>query len=394
MHNDNLEGSRPGFDDTARYPSVPDRAPTGYAPQSYAAPTRTNPLAIASFVLAFFVTLLSIIFGHVALSQIKRTGEGGRGLALAGLWISYLSIVAALTAVGVFWVMALNAQNAVTRSYGSGDGVYGGPTPYYNSTPQPYYSAPADSSQPIYGSDTTFSAPQESTAAADGPAAVPQPASSTPVSDADRAYCQNRGVLLWLGGSATYRGALCSIDGSPKLISMAKDVGGNVTLPARSDASSFSATAPGGTAYSYGQGTVTITTASKTFNEPTTQWESGTSSSLESPGDLGISTPISYPTCDDSVMIVYGTSWNTATDAAEVEKLLQAHPGSSYMRTDLSCRAFTGPSTANSEGEYVYVVYSVESSPDAACKAISGTSNYGRILSNSRDSGDNKLQCS
>ena len=62
-----------------------------------------------------------------------------------------------------------------------------------------------------------------------------QPASSTPVSDADRAYCQNRGVLLWLAGSATYRGALCSIDGSPTLISMANDVGGNVTLPARSE---------------------------------------------------------------------------------------------------------------------------------------------------------------
>ncbi|MFC9419893.1 DUF4190 domain-containing protein, partial [Bacillus mobilis] len=208
MHNDHFE------------PSL-----HGYAPQGYGAlPTRTNPFAIASFVLSFFVTLLSIIFGHVALSQIKRTGEGGRGLALAGLWISYLSVVAALTALGVFWVMALNAQNAATRSFASGDGVYAAPTPYYNSTPQPYYSAPADSSQPISGSDASYAVPQFSSApAADGPAAVAQPASSSPVSDADRAYCQNRGVLLWLAGSATYRGALCSIDGSPTLISMAND---------------------------------------------------------------------------------------------------------------------------------------------------------------------------
>lgn len=377
MRNDNLEPSQHGF------------ATQGYC----GPPTRTNPFAIASLVLAFFMTILSIVFGHVALNQIKRTGEGGRGLALAGLWISYLSIVAALTTVGAVWVMAMNAQNAATRSYGSGDGIYAAPTPYYNSTPEPYYSAPADRSQPVYGSDASAATPQASSTPADGPAAVAQPASSTPASDADRAFCQNRGVLLWLAGSATYRGALCSIDGSPTLISMAKDVGGNVTLPARSETSSFTATAQDGTEYSYGQGTVTITTASKTFNEPTTQWEAGTSSSLSSPGDLGISTPISYPACDDSVMIVYGTSWNTATDAAEVERLLQAHPGSSYMRTDLSCRDFTGPSTASSEGAYVYAVYSVESSPDAACKAISGTSYYGRILSNSRDSGDNKLQC-
>ncbi|MDQ0864860.1 DUF4190 domain-containing protein [Arthrobacter globiformis] len=367
----------------------------GFAPQGYAAPpARTNQLAIASFVLAFVVTLLSIIFGHVALNQIKRTGEGGRGLALAGLWISYLSVVAALTAVGVIWVTALNAQHAASTSFGSGGAVYAAPTPYYNSTPQPYYSAPADSSQPIYGSDATYAVPQYSTAsAAVGPAGVAQPASSSPVSDADRAYCQNRGVLLWLAGSATYRGALCSIDGFPTLISMANDVGGNVTLPARSDASSFSATAPDGTEYSYGQGTVTITTASKTFTEPTTEWEAGNASSLSSPGDLDISTPISYPVCDDSVMIVYGTSWNSATNADAVQNLLDAHPGSSYMRTDLSCRAFTGPSTASSEGAYVYAVYSVESGQEAACKAISGTPYYGRVLSNSRNSGDNKLQC-
>ena len=92
-------------------------------------------------------------------------------------------------------------------------------------------------------------------------------------------------------------------------------------------------------------------------------------------------------------MIVYGTSWNNTTNADAVQKLLNAHPGSSYMRTDLSCRAFTGPSTANSEGAYVYAVYSVQSSQEAACKAISGTPTTVGYSSNSRNSGDNKLQC-
>jgi peptidyl-prolyl cis-trans isomerase B (cyclophilin B) len=49
-------------------------------------------MAIASFVCAFFCSPLGIIFGHVALSQIKKTNEGGKGLATAGLVISYLAI--------------------------------------------------------------------------------------------------------------------------------------------------------------------------------------------------------------------------------------------------------------------------------------------------------------
>lgn len=342
-------------------------------PDVYAAPARTNPFAIASLVLAFFATVLSIIFGHVALSQIKRTGERGRGLALAGLWISYLSVAALLAAIGVIWVIALNAQHAVTtaaQAYGKGGATYA-PAPYsYGSTPRPTYSAPPA-----------------------GPVGVTQPLSSSPTSNADRAYCQNRGVLLWLAKSATYRGALCSINGAQTLISMASDVGGNITLPARAGTSSFSATGQDGTIYTYGEGSVSIVTGSKTFTEPTTLWQSGTSPSLSSPGDLGISTPISYPSCNDSPIVVYGTAWNDATNASEVEKLLAAHPGSSYMRTDLSCRNFRGPSTDNSGGADIYAVYGPASSTSSACQQIAGTSYYGRVLSNSREPGDNLLKC-
>jgi len=47
-------------------------------------------MAIASLICAFVFAPLGIIFGHVSLSQIKRTGEEGHGLAIAGLIISYL----------------------------------------------------------------------------------------------------------------------------------------------------------------------------------------------------------------------------------------------------------------------------------------------------------------
>jgi len=50
----------------------------------------TNSMAIASLICAFFIFPLGIIFGHIAMGQIKRTGEGGKGLATAGLIIGYL----------------------------------------------------------------------------------------------------------------------------------------------------------------------------------------------------------------------------------------------------------------------------------------------------------------
>src|SRR5258707_5561021 len=44
--------------------------------------------------------LVAIITGHVARSQIKRTGEAGEGLALAGLIARYVSI-------GLFFLVVL-----------------------------------------------------------------------------------------------------------------------------------------------------------------------------------------------------------------------------------------------------------------------------------------------
>jgi peptidyl-prolyl cis-trans isomerase B (cyclophilin B) len=58
-------------------------------------------MAIASLVCAFLFAPLGIVFGHVSMSQIKRTGEQGRGLAIAGLIISYV-----LTILTVFVVVA------------------------------------------------------------------------------------------------------------------------------------------------------------------------------------------------------------------------------------------------------------------------------------------------
>jgi uncharacterized membrane protein len=45
-------------------------------------------MAIAGFILSFFCSILGLIFSIVGLNQIKQTGQGGRGLAIAGIVIS------------------------------------------------------------------------------------------------------------------------------------------------------------------------------------------------------------------------------------------------------------------------------------------------------------------
>jgi hypothetical protein len=75
---------------------------------------RTNGLAIASMVLGivwvYWVgSILAVVFGHVALSQIKRSqgAQRGSGMAIAGLVLGYigiavLAVVIVVAAVGGF----------------------------------------------------------------------------------------------------------------------------------------------------------------------------------------------------------------------------------------------------------------------------------------------------
>ena len=56
-------------------------------------PQRTNAYAVASLICAFVFAPLGSCSGHLSLSQIKRSGEQGRGLAIAGLVIGYLITV-------------------------------------------------------------------------------------------------------------------------------------------------------------------------------------------------------------------------------------------------------------------------------------------------------------
>ncbi|WP_210402795.1 DUF4190 domain-containing protein, partial [Leucobacter sp. OAMSW11] len=63
-----------------------------------------NPLALVSFIGSFFVGLVGVICGHIALKQIKRDGSRGRGFALAGTIIGYVSVATGIIATIVIIV--------------------------------------------------------------------------------------------------------------------------------------------------------------------------------------------------------------------------------------------------------------------------------------------------
>lgn len=82
------------------YPVAPGSYPMMMMPGAYAPVASTNTMAVAAVVCSLVLAPLGIAFGHIALSQISRTGEEGRGLAIAGLIIGYI-----LTAIAVLWIL-------------------------------------------------------------------------------------------------------------------------------------------------------------------------------------------------------------------------------------------------------------------------------------------------
>jgi peptidyl-prolyl cis-trans isomerase B (cyclophilin B) len=79
--------------------------------QGYGAPaqSRWNVLAIVAFIAAFFVSIVGIILGFIALSQIKRTGEQGRGLALAAVIIGFAAFALGIIfSIIIFAAIAAN----------------------------------------------------------------------------------------------------------------------------------------------------------------------------------------------------------------------------------------------------------------------------------------------
>jgi hypothetical protein len=82
----------------------------GYQPQ------KTNTMAILGLVFAFIFSPLGVVFSAIGLKQIKQRHEGGRGLALAGLIISIISIVLGILLIVLFATVLAPAVEKAAQS--------------------------------------------------------------------------------------------------------------------------------------------------------------------------------------------------------------------------------------------------------------------------------------
>ncbi|MFQ6394753.1 DUF4190 domain-containing protein [Nocardia sp. KC 131] len=92
------------------YPPPPNYGyQNAYQPYGYPQPQGTSGMAIGALIssLIGFVTcgigsIVGIILGVVALNQIKQSGQEGRGMALAGIWVGVGVIV-----LSVLWFVII-----------------------------------------------------------------------------------------------------------------------------------------------------------------------------------------------------------------------------------------------------------------------------------------------
>lgn len=104
-------------------PGPPQGPPAGQQPGyggpagQYQAP-RTNGLAVTSLVLGILWvcglgSILAVIFGHVAMSQINKSNgaQQGKGLAIAGLVLGYLGVSSLILLIAVGeWTWSFNTN--------------------------------------------------------------------------------------------------------------------------------------------------------------------------------------------------------------------------------------------------------------------------------------------
>ncbi|MFV8165295.1 serine/threonine-protein kinase [Mycobacterium sp. 134] len=104
-------------------------------------------------------------------------------------------------------------------------------------------------------------------------------------------------------------------------------------------------------------------------------------------GDLGLRQPISRPACNGQYIVVLGSVTTPGLYEAGVQKLLDAHPGAFYLRTDQTCPSLRAETE---EGNPIYAVFvpggTTQGQMCAKMRAYGGDA-YGKVLDYVTDPG-------
>ncbi|MET9389768.1 DUF4190 domain-containing protein [Streptomyces sp. NPDC006624] len=100
-------------------PATPWPGAHGPYGRPYGTPVSVNALAVAALVLGVlcFLPAVGLVLGLIALAQIRRSGQSGRGMAVAGAALSSLGIV--------LWAVTLSTGAAAEVWEGFKDGARG-----------------------------------------------------------------------------------------------------------------------------------------------------------------------------------------------------------------------------------------------------------------------------
>lgn len=90
----------------------------------YKSPTNTAALVSLIFgIVSWFLCplvggIVAVISGHMAHSQIKHSGEGGAGMATAGMVLGYIHLVGAAVFL-LFWLLVFGGLAALLGAIGT-----------------------------------------------------------------------------------------------------------------------------------------------------------------------------------------------------------------------------------------------------------------------------------
>ena len=105
-------GSYPPPPPEGGYPPPPPQGGYAAPPPGYGAPAAAgnNSLATASLVCSIVglfcagvLSVVGIVLGFVALNQIKQTGQGGKGMAQAGIIVGIVSLVLGIIGAVIYY---------------------------------------------------------------------------------------------------------------------------------------------------------------------------------------------------------------------------------------------------------------------------------------------------
>ncbi|QDO88334.1 hypothetical protein FNH13_08255 [Ornithinimicrobium ciconiae] len=219
------------------------------------------------------------------------------------------------------------------------------------------------------------------------------PAPGTDAAAFDSAYCRDRGSFVALADTDSFRAIICDSYGSLTYHGLNRGDGLTITTPAVATSYGWSGVVDGGGSYDVSSGEVRVMQGSTVLaSEPVHTFVDSSDFGSFRPGDLDVSQQISYPDCDGAGVVVID-SFVGSDVADQVQASLDAHPGSAYLRTDLSCDNFNRPSASTGAANIYATYHWVGYDTDSVCEVAESVGGYGYWLRDGVESG-NTIDCS